>query len=65
MLRELNPLDENKCISGGNLGKNPNLLGNKYIGTELNEACNKPQKNLKQIKFFWVVLNHKSKFQRY
>lgn len=48
MLRELNPLDENKCIWGGNLGKNPNLLGNKYIGTELNKACNKPQKNLKQ-----------------
>lgn len=50
MLRELNPFDEkkktkSKSICVGNLGKIHNLLGKKCIGTELNKACNKPQKN--------------------
>lgn len=42
---------------------NDNLLGKKYIGTELKHACNNPQKNVKQTKFFWVVLNLKANYQ--
>ena len=49
--------------AGLQFGEKNNLLGKKYIEIMLKYACNYPQKNRKQTKIFWAVLNPKTNYE--